>query len=240
MQRNPAPLSLARTEHLSKTYGEPPIQTTVVGDVTIEIQANQLTLLMGPSGSGKTTLLMMLAGLVEASRGRVELFGDDITGSNIAKAAAIRRHKLGFIFQHYNLFPALTARENIAEVLRMKGTGGKAAYTQAEETLEAVGLGHRMGNRPAKLSGGEQQRVAIARALAGNPALIIGDEPTAALDTKTGQKIVALLKRVVSSDRGVLLVTHDPRLEPHADRILRIEDGRIIADETVAHEVGHA
>ncbi|MDJ0514686.1 MAG: ABC transporter ATP-binding protein [Methyloceanibacter sp.] len=223
--------TLLRTERLSKVYGEPPIQTTVVNKVSVEIRANALTLLMGPSGSGKTTLLMMMAGLVDVSSGQVELFGTDITGPEIVKAPAIRRHELGFIFQNYNLFLALTALENVAEVLRLKGFRAKVAYAQAKEALEAVGLGHRLNHRPAKLSGGEQQRVAIARALAGDPALIIGDEPTAALDTKTGQTITALLKEVISPKRGVLLVTHDPRLEPHADRILRIEDGRIIADE---------
>lgn len=223
--------TLVRTENLSKVYGEPPLEVTVVKDVTLEIRANELTLLMGPSGSGKTTLLMMMAGLIEASAGRVVLFGTDITGEGIKKAPAIRRHELGFIFQHYNLFPALTALQNVAEVLRLKGLSHAEAYAQAAETLEAVGLGHRLDHRPSKLSGGEQQRVAIARALAGDPALIIGDEPTAALDTKTGQKITALLKEVVSPSRGVLLVTHDPRLEPHADRILKIEDGRIVGDE---------
>ncbi|MBO6759067.1 MAG: ABC transporter ATP-binding protein [Roseibium sp.] len=223
--------ALVKSEHLSKVYGEPPLQTAVVNDVSVEIRPNQLTLLMGPSGSGKTTLLMMMAGLVAVSSGRIELFGNDITGENIAKAPSIRRHELGFIFQHYNLFPALTALENVAEVLRLKGFAGKSAYAQAKQSLKAVGLGHRLDHRPSKLSGGEQQRVAIARALAGNPSLIIGDEPTAALDTRTGQTITALLKQVVGPQRGVLLVTHDPRLEPHADRILRIEDGRIIADE---------
>lgn len=226
---------IARTEHLSKVYGDPPVQSTVVDDVNVAIRANELTLLMGPSGSGKTTLLLMIAGLVDASSGHVELFGADITGGNIVKAPAIRRHKLGFIFQHYNLFPALTALENVAEVLRLKGARAKEAYAEAEATLKAVGLEDRLNHRPSKLSGGQQQRVAIARALAGKPALIIGDEPTAALDTKTGQMVVALLKDVVSTERGVLLVTHDPRLEHYADRILRIEDGRIVADE-----VGHA
>ena len=232
--RTDAP-ALVQTDGLTKVYGEPPIQHRVVDDVGVAIRANQLTLLMGPSGSGKTTLLMMMAGLVDASRGRVDLFGVDISGSRIAKAAAIRRQKLGFIFQQYNLFPALTALENVAELLRLKGFGTRQAYEHAAETLTAVGLQDRMDHRPGKLSGGQQQRVAIARALAGDPALIIGDEPTAALDTKTGQRVVALLRGVVSPERGVLLVTHDPRLEPHADRILRIEDGRITADEA-----GHA
>ncbi len=222
---------LARADQLTKVYGDPPVQNTVVDAVTVSVRANELTLLMGPSGSGKTTLLMMMAGLVDVSAGRVELFGTNITGRSIAKAPGIRRHRLGFIFQHYNLFPALTALENVAEVLRLKGVAAADAYAEAEKTLQAVGLGDRLQHRPAMLSGGQQQRVAIARALAGNPALIIGDEPTAALDTKTGQKVVALLKQTVGPERGVLLVTHDPRLEPHADRILRIEDGRITADE---------
>lgn len=222
---------LAHTEGLTKTYGDAPNANTVLTDVNVDIRANELTLLMGPSGSGKTTLLLLMAGLVEASSGRAELFGTDIAGSSIAKAADIRRHKLGFIFQNYNLFPALSALENVAEILRLKGIGSGKAYCQAEAMLQTVGLGHRLNNRPSELSGGEQQRVAIARALAGDPALIIGDEPTGALDTRTGQRVVALLKEKLSPERGILLVTHDPRLEQYADRILRIEDGRITADE---------
>lgn len=225
--------SLARTEHLSKVYGEPPNQTAVVNDVSIEIRAGELTLLMGPSGSGKTTLLMMIAGLVDVSSGEVYLFDVDIKAGDASTAAAVRRRNLGFIFQHYNLFPALTALENVAEILRLKGSAGGEAYDRATETLEAVGLGHRLDHRPGKLSGGEQQRVAIARALAGDPALIIGDEPTGALDTRTGQRVVALLRETLSPERGVLLVTHDPRLERYADRVLRIEDGRIVADEVM-------
>jgi ABC-type lipoprotein export system ATPase subunit len=224
---------LVRTEYLSKVYGEPPLDIQVVKDVNLAIRANELTVLMGPSGSGKTTLIMLMAGLLEPTHGSVTLFGKTLPRGQGSIAAAIRRHKLGFIFQQYNLFPALTALDNVAAVLRLKGLAKPRAYRQAEETLSQVGLADRLSHRPSELSGGQKQRVAIARALAGDPALIIGDEPTASLDTQTSQHIAKLMKEMVGPKRGVLLVTHDLRLASHADRILRIEDGAIVSDEVI-------
>lgn len=222
--------ALVRAEGVSKRFGEGDTATAVLHGVDLEVRAGELVLLMGPSGSGKTTLLSILAGLMRPSAGRISLCGAEVTALSDAAVRRVRREALGFVFQTSNLFPALTAEENVAEVLRMKGMGREAAHAKARDTLERVGLGARLRHRPAELSGGQKQRVAIARALASDPRVVMGDEVTSALDSATGLAVMELLRGVLSPSRAVLIVTHDHRLERYADRVLEIEDGRITAD----------
>ncbi|SRR6266704_3608219 len=224
---------LVRTRDLGKTFRLGDIETTAVRGVTLDIRCGELALLMGPSGSGKTTLLCLLSGLLRPSAGAVELCGVPISGLSDRAAAEVRRSKVGFIFQTYNLFAALSALDNVAEVLALKGTPHRQAREIAGAALARVGMAGRLRHRPGELSGGERQRVAIARALAGNPALIFGDEPTAALDGHTGMAVVRLLKEQVNERRGVLLVTHDHRLSQFADRVIEIDDGQIVSDAAV-------
>ncbi len=221
---------LARATSVSKSYGEGALMTPVLHDVSLTLPPGELTLLMGPSGSGKTTLLSILAGLLRPSRGTVELCGEPISESPEEAVTRTRRAHLGFVFQTYNLFPALSALDNVAEILAMKGTSIADSRARAREALGRVGLGHRLHHRPASLSGGEKQRVSIARAFAGAPTLILGDEPTAALDRVTAASVMQLLREHVTPKTGVLLVTHDHRLERFADRVIELADGRIEND----------
>ena len=218
---------LVRSEALEKTFGEGELETPVLKGVSVEVAAGELVLLMGPSGSGKTTLISILAGLLRPTAGNVELCGSVISELHEAEVTRVRRRHLGFVFQSYNLFPALTALDNIAEVLKLKGLPAREARERATRALTDVGLGERLHHRPGELSGGQKQRVAFARALAGDPALIMGDEVTAALDTHTALHVLEILRGQVSAERGILLVTHDKRLEQFADRVIEIEDGQI-------------
>ena len=219
--------ALMRAEGVTKSYGAGALATEVLRGVTVELSEGELVLLMGPSGSGKTTLLSILAGLLRPSAGRVELCGAPISELDELAVTRVRRERLGFVFQGDNLFPALSALDNVAEVLALKGTPRRDARAQARAALEAVGLGHRLTSLPRDLSGGEKQRVAVARALAGEPSLVLGDEVTSALDRRSAEAVVELLRRHPGPGRAVLLVTHDPRLLRWADRVIEIEDGRI-------------
>lgn len=223
-------VALVRAQGVQKTFTSGRFQTEVLHDVSLRLYAGQFTLLMGPSGSGKTTLLSVLSGLLRPSAGHVELCGVDISNAPDAVSARVRRRHVGFVFQSYHLFPALSALDNVAEVLVLKGVERAHARANASAMLTRMGLGGRLEHRPAELSGGERQRVAIARALAGDPALIVGDEPTGALDKNTGMAVMGALRQELTPQRGVLIVTHDPRLKQFADRVLEIEDGRIVAD----------
>jgi putative ABC transport system ATP-binding protein len=225
---------LARAESVSKSYGTGALTTHVLFDVSLTLPAGELTLLMGPSGSGKTTLLSILAGLLRPSSGRVELCGQPIASAPAEVVTRTRRTNLGFVFQTYNLFPALTASENVAEILMMKGVPRAPAHARAEAALTRVGLGERLHHLPAQLSGGEKQRVAVARACAAAPPLILGDEPTAALDGASATTVMELLRGHIAPDRSVLLVTHDHRLERFADRVIELSDGRIVRDRYLA------
>ncbi len=198
----------------------------VLKEIDWEIHCGEIQLLMGPSGSGKTTLLSILAGLLTPTTGKVYLLGQEITTMSQDKLARFRLHNIGFIFQGFNLFPALTAAENIEVVLNVKGIRGRTARQQAQVLLEQVGLGKQAHQKPGDLSGGQKQRVAIARAIAGNPQLIMADEPTAALDSQSGHNVIELL-RTLAKEQGctVLMVTHDPRIIDVADRVAYLEDG---------------
>lgn len=200
----------------------------VLKNIDLTVQKGDVQLLMGPSGSGKTTLLSILAGLLTPTSGRVCLLRQEITKMSRHQLAKFRLHNIGFIFQGFNLFPALTAAENIEVALNMKGIKGKAARHEAMVLLEQVGLTAQAQLHPRDLSGGQKQRVAIARALSGNPRIIMADEPTAALDSHSGNKVIELLRRLAKeSSCTVLIVTHDPRIVSYADRVVNLEDGVI-------------
>ena len=200
--------------------------------VSLELVPGELTLLMGPSGSGKTTLLSILGCIMKPTSGTIRLAGMSIDGLSAEELAKVRRDHIGFIFQSYNLFPTLSALENVRIALDVRGIKGFAATSRAEEVLREVGLGHRLTNYPNNLSGGEQQRVAVARAIASSPSIVLADEPTAALDGENGHAVMALLARIAKEqNRSVLAVTHDPRTLGYADRVLRIEDGKIVGEE---------
>jgi putative ABC transport system ATP-binding protein len=209
---------------------------TVLREVDFEAEAGHVTMVMGPSGSGKSTLIAALSGLLRPDSGQVSALGQDLWRLSASKIDRFRLDHCGFIFQGFNLFPALTAYEQVASVLRYKGLKPKAARERAIEALTEVGLEPRMNQRPSQLSGGEKQRVAIARALAKEPSLVFADEPTSALDGESGQMVVRLLRRAATEHgAAVICVTHDPRLEAFADRLVRIEDGQVLSDQPVVH-----
>lgn len=227
--------ALVRLSGVHKQFGADEASTPVLRGVDLQIQPGELTLLMGPSGSGKTTLVSIMAGLLRPSSGRVELCGSPISELDEAATARVRRNAVGFIFQTYNLFPALSALDNVALGYRMRGQPPARARDQAGNALAELGLAARSAHLPAQLSSGQKQRVAIARALAGGPALVIGDEPTAALDGSNALSVMALLRERVSPQTGVLVVTHDHRLERFAHRIVHMEDGRITHESRQDH-----
>jgi putative ABC transport system ATP-binding protein len=200
----------------------------VLSNINLDIPQGEIQLLMGPSGSGKTTLLSILAGILTPTSGSVRLLGEEITTMSKDCLSRFRLENIGFIFQGFNLFPALTAAENIEVALKMKGIRGAAGKRQARELLQQVGLGDRTHYLPRDLSGGQKQRVAIARALAGDPKLIMADEPTAALDSHSGHTVIELLRQLAKEGgRTVLMVTHDPRILDVADRVAYLEDGML-------------
>jgi len=194
--------------------------------IDLEVQRGDIQLLMGPSGSGKTTLLSILAGILTPTAGTVCLLGKEITRLSREELAKFRLENIGFIFQGFNLFPALTAAQNVEVMLNVKGIRGRSARHQAQVLLSQVGLEDKANQQPSNLSGGQKQRVAIARALAGNPSLIMADEPTAALDSNSGYNVISLLRQLTKSQGStVLMVTHDPRIIDVADRVAYLEDG---------------
>jgi putative ABC transport system ATP-binding protein len=200
--------------------------------VSLALGGGQLTLLMGPSGSGKTTLLSVLGCMLTPTEGTVRVRGHSTSGARPGELARLRRDHIGFIFQSYRLFPTLTAVDNVRLALDVRGEATDRATARAKEVLLAVGLSHKENAFPRELSGGEQQRVAIARAIVGNPSAILADEPTGALDSENGLAIMKILANIaMDPSRGVMVVTHDRRILPLADRIIHIEDGRICREE---------
>jgi putative ABC transport system ATP-binding protein len=210
-------------------------QVEALKGVDLALYGGQLTLLMGPSGSGKTTLLSILGCMLKPTAGTVEICGYDTTGARPEQLARIRRDHIGFVFQRYHLFLALSALDNVRLALDVRGHHSTQATEEAREVLNTVGLSHKTHSYPHELSGGEQQRVAIARAIVAGPAALLADEPTAALDGESGHGVMTILARIARNlSRAVLVVTHDPRIVPFADRIVHIEDGCITADESTA------
>ena len=221
---------------LTKRFKTGRTHAVVLRGVDFSAEAGHVTMVMGPSGSGKSTLIAALSGLMRPDEGKVTALGSDLWSRRGGKIDRFRLDHCGFIFQGFNLFPALTAYEQVASVLRYKGLKRKAARDRAIEALTEVGLAPRMNQRPSQLSGGEKQRVALARALAKAPDLVFADEPTSALDGESGKMVVRLLRRAATEHgAAVICVTHDPRLEAFADRLVRIEDGQILSDEPAYH-----
>ncbi len=217
---------------VAKTLGSGAAEVQALRGVNVSLAAGELALLMGPSGSGKTTLLSILGCMLRPTRGTVRVCGETADTLGAEELAQLRRRHIGFVFQNYHLFPTLTAAENVRIALDIRGVPGRAAKEKARRALAEVGLAHKLKSFPRALSGGEQQRVAIARAIVGDPAVILADEPTAALDGDNGHAVMEILARLAAEgQRGVLVVTHDTRLLPFADRIIRIEDGLIRGDE---------
>jgi putative ABC transport system ATP-binding protein len=221
---------IASAARVSKIFGEGETRVTALADADLSIHPGEILLIEGPSGSGKTTLISILGLLMRPTSGSVFIGGQDVTRLPERALPAIRASTFGFIFQGFNLFPALTALENVALAIKMKDPKAKNADHEARRLLVSVGLETRMHHVPANLSGGQKQRVAIARALGGNPPIILGDEPTAALDTKTALGVMELLRSLATEHgRAVVVVTHDPRLERYADRVARVEDGQVVS-----------
>jgi len=214
---------------LEKTYRSGDRPLTVLRDVSFHIDEGEFVAVVGPSGSGKTTLLGLMAGLDTPSSGSVRLDGTDLGRLSEDDRARLRRHKVGFVFQSFQLIPSLTAQENIQVPLELRGDGG--APERAAELLARVGLGQRRHHYPTQLSGGEQQRVALARAFVHNPRILFADEPTGNLDAATGHSIIELMTEL-NRDSGItlVLVTHDPEVAARAHRVIRLADGRVIAD----------
>jgi putative ABC transport system ATP-binding protein len=220
---------------LSKSYRIGRTKQQVLKNVDFTAYHGQVTMVMGPSGSGKSTLIAALSGLMKPDEGEVKALGEPLWSKSRSKIDRFRLDHCGFIFQGFNLFPSLNATQQVTQVLKYCGLPKKRSLEVAIETLESVGLGQRLRQRPAELSGGEKQRVAIARALAKSPALIFADEPTSALDSTNGQVVIKLLHQA-ARERGaaIIVVTHDPRLEAHADRVIHMEDGRILDDRMIS------
>ncbi|ANP48360.1 putative ABC transport system ATP-binding protein [Streptomyces griseochromogenes] len=216
-----------RLDAVSKVYGKGQGAVAALREVSVSIPRGSFTAVMGPSGSGKSTFLQCAAGLDTPTSGTVRLGGTDLTGMNETKLTRLRRQRVGFVFQAFNLVPSLTAQENITLPLRLAGVRPDRAWLG--EIVRRVGLEGRTNRRPAQLSGGQQQRVALARALAARPEVIFGDEPTGALDTMTARDVLALLRETVD-DMGqtVVMVTHDPVAASYADTVLFLADGRIV------------
>jgi putative ABC transport system ATP-binding protein len=213
---------------VSKEFGAGDARTWALRGVELEVFAGQMTLLVGPSGCGKTTLISIIAGLLNPSAGEVVVLGQPLHRMKNNRLVAFRGKEIGFVFQQYNLLPALTAAENAAVPLLIAGWQRTKAVQKANTVLDAVGLGNRLNSYPTELSGGQQQRVAIARALVHEPRLLVCDEPTAALDAHSGHTVMELLRKVaVQPGRAVIVVTHDNRVFGFGDRIVTMSDGRI-------------
>jgi putative ABC transport system ATP-binding protein len=217
---------------LTKDFGAGENRVQVLRGVDFEARYGEITLLAGPSGCGKTTLLCVIAGLLNKSGGRIDVLGTDAARLRGSDAVLFRRRNLGFVFQQYNLLPALSAAENAAVPLLAAGMKRKPAVDKAVALLEDLGLGHRVHALPSELSGGQQQRVAIARALVHEPRLLVCDEPTAALDAESGHAVMELLRKVaLRPGRAVIVVTHDSRVFEFGDRIAHMNDGRVVNTE---------
>ena len=218
--------------NLIKTYAQGEAAMRALDEVTFDLHAGELALLVGPSGSGKTTLLSIMGCILRPTSGSLRVLGDEVTRLAERDLPVIRRERIGFVFQAFNLFPTLTAQQNVALALDLKGVPGRAARDKAAALLDQVGLANKLGAYPADLSGGQKQRVAIALALAGDPPILLADEPTAALDSQSGRTVMDLLQRLARErGRAVAIVTHDNRMQGYGDRVVRMEDGRIVTDE---------
>jgi len=218
-----------RCRGLTKAYGTGDTSVMALRGVDLEVRRGELLMVVGPSGCGKTTLISVVAAILGQDSGQCEVLGHDLKGMEQKERTQFRGEHIGYVFQMFNLLPALSAVENVSVPLLLNGMPRKRAEIRAEEALQAVGLGMRPGALPAQLSGGQQQRVAIARALVHDPKLIVCDEPTSNLDHMAGQDMMGLLRNAAKRpDRALIVVSHDPRIFEYADRIARMDDGKIV------------
>ena len=226
------------TVNVTKVYGQGPTQVEALRGVSLRVAKGEMVAIMGPSGSGKSTLLCMLGAVESATSGQVLLEGVDMASLNDDQRTLIRRRRLGFVFQAFNLIPTLTAMENVSLPLELDGIRGAEAHERAKDALALVNMSHRLTHLPKMMSGGEQQRVAIARALVIRPALVLADEPTGNLDSEAGKRVIGLLRELVE-ERGqtVVIVTHDPDIAAKAHRTIRLRDGRVEAAHKVRSNV---
>ena len=219
----------ARAENVSKIYGSGDSEVRALDNVTVEFAKGEFTAIMGPSGSGKSTLMHCIAGLDELSKGSAYIDGDDLSRMSDKELTTLRREKIGFIFQSFNLVPTLTAEENILLPLLLGNTKPNTAWVH--KVIDTVHLRDRLTHRPSELSGGQQQRVAVARALASRPNIVFADEPTGNLDSRSGTDILRFMRTAVDSfGQTIVMVTHDPNAASYADRVLFLADGRIVDD----------
>lgn len=221
-----------RVDGVNKTFGTDENRSQVLYNIDLHIAPGEITLLVGPSGCGKTTLISIIAGILTPDNGEIELFGQRIDQMKTAQKATFRQQALGFIFQQFNLVNTLTLTENVMVPLLIRKEPEKQARQKAEAMLASVDLTQKRDTYPSDLSGGQQQRVAIARALVNDPKIVICDEPTSALDGPTGQRVMELMQDIaLKTDRCVVIVTHDNRIYKYADRIIEMEDGRVVASK---------
>lgn len=221
---------LVRAQQVTKAFREGRGTLDVLKGADLELERGEILALEGPSGSGKTTLLSIIGCLLSATSGSVTVAGEVVSGASERRRQAIRKRHVGFVFQQFNLFPALTALENVEYAMNLKGLDGRAARAGAGALIERVGLSERAHALPRDLSGGEKQRVAIARALAGSPSVVLADEPTANLDARVAEQVLDLFAELAGEEqRSLLIVTHDPKIRRIAHRVVRIESGRIAA-----------
>jgi putative ABC transport system ATP-binding protein len=224
-------MSIIEVKDLCKIYGESSATVTALNSVNLAINQGQFVAVMGPSGCGKSTLLHLIGGLDRPTSGSVLIDGKDISKMKDDALTELRRRQMGFVFQFFNLIPVLTAEENAALPLILDGLNPETARSRAVKWLELNQMGDRLTHRPDQLSGGQQQRVAIARAMVSEPLMLLADEPTGNLDSKSSDEIASLLRQAVTEwKRTVLMVTHDPRIAAYADRIIFLKDGRVVDD----------
>ena len=222
-------MSVIQAREIRKSFQEGRGEVNVLNGVSLSLDSGEVTALEGPSGSGKTTLLSILGCILTPSSGELVIDGISVDPKKPNGLPGIRRRSIGFVFQQYNLFPALSALENVEYALNIKGLRGAQARREAEVALEKVGLSDRLSFLPQDLSGGQKQRVAIARALGGGPKVLLADEPTANLDSQTGLQVLELFRKLAKDEnRALLIVTHDPKVRTISDRVVRIQDGRLL------------
>ncbi len=224
-------MSIVRCEHVTKTYRQGKVEVTALHEIDLRVEGGELVAMAGPSGSGKTTMLNLIGGLDHPDRGRIVVNGNDYATLKEARLAELRLHHIGFVFQSYNLIPVLSAVENVEYVMLLQGVAAAERRRRARDILDDVGLEEKYDRRPAELSGGQQQRVAVARAIVSNPSIVLADEPTANLDSKTGEGLLQLMVRM-NRERKVTFIfsTHDPMVMSYARRVVTIRDGRIADD----------
>jgi putative ABC transport system ATP-binding protein len=225
-------MAVLEATNVTKTYREGKHEVSVLRGVSVSVRRGEVLAIVGPSGSGKTTLLCILGCLLSPTSGRVVIDGKEVGEGSSGRLREIRRRSVGFVFQQFNLFPSLTASENVQYALNLKGWRGRKARAEADRVLEAVGLGDRKDFQPRDLSGGQRQRIAVARAIAGPAPLILADEPTGNLDSKSGSRVFNLFRDLTRSEgRALLIVTHDPLFHAIADRVVTIRDGQLTEGE---------